>query len=199
MIIDRISTVWPITADHPYAQPFTLNDWVRLDHPGRYTLTVASRLVYRGQSFEDRGPTVTLQSMPLVLDIHPVSPAWRRRRLARAMNDFRRGNLARRFAAVRAAGYWDDPAAIPLLMGGLTQEETSGEAGIGLYALLDLAPLSVKTPVLSAFEDNARLISPHDIWPICVCSRRLIRGWKNSTRGSMKQHLNDGAMNTRHT
>ena len=165
MVIDRVISSRLLTPAMPFTQTFTLNDWACLDLPGRYTITVISRLIHPGHDFRDWGAGVVLNSPPLSLDILPAGVQRRHQRLLQANADFKRRDEATRFAAIRAATYWDDPAAIPLLIRGLGDEQTAGEAALGLTSLLSVAPTQVTEAVREAVEDPAHLISPRNVWP----------------------------------
>ena len=71
-------------------KPFTLdrdlNEWVRFDRPGHYTLRVISPRVSRRETPDARPESITLTSNALELEIVPASPAWAAAELRRVVN-----------------------------------------------------------------------------------------------------------------
>ncbi len=75
----------PLSSDKPISMQLDMNEWVRFDQPGDYTVTVrSSRVLAAGQpTLADHDHPVVAD--PLTLHIVPATPEWQRATLSAAL------------------------------------------------------------------------------------------------------------------
>ena len=157
-----LSTETSLAPGKPFQQTVTLNEWLRFDAPGSYTVTAYSTIVH----FNDDGtglfgnPSLPLDSAPLRLTITPPDEAHRQARLARDEAGASSKNIKTRRAALRDLRFMVDARAIPTLVRGLDQGDANAafEAWYGLRTFADLAP--VKVALLRSINAPSHLILP---------------------------------------
>ena len=154
-----------LTPKQPYAQTVTLNEWLRFDAPGRYTVTASSSIIHFDDGTGWGGPTIPLHSEPLIIDITQPDDARRQARLAQDRTNLTSPDRQTRLNALRDLRFLVDVRAIPLLVQALNDDDTNlmYEAWFGLRAFPDMAP--VKAEILRAVADSDHLVAPGRQWP----------------------------------
>ncbi|MHC4249652.1 MAG: HEAT repeat domain-containing protein [Planctomycetota bacterium] len=152
-----------LSADQPYEHKAVVNEWLRFDRPGRYSVTAHSRIV---QIADGRWPEslVPLQSDAMEIEITPPVEANRLGRMEEARAALEGDDSAACVAAVRDLRFMLDPRAIPFLVMGLQHESShvASEASFGLESFLDPAP--VRAELVRVIEDESRFIMPRSMW-----------------------------------
>ena len=139
----------PLKAGKPYEQKVFINEWVCFDRPGRYTVKAYSGIVSQdpyGTGGVHYGPTVSLESEPLVLEITRPDQKRRLARIAEVRKRLRAGTWEERCEAMQELRFMADVRVIPDLLRGLR----SPEANIPLYARFGLVSFSDMRPVRDA-------------------------------------------------
>jgi sugar lactone lactonase YvrE len=150
-----IRTIPDLTPDHPHQQTVYVNEWLRFDHPGRYTVTLRSTAVQVAAN----DPSVPIQGIPLEsnalqIEITPPDNRHRLERIERARRDIEGGEEAQE-RAMRDLRFMVDPRAIPLLMQGLKSPygNVQSQAQFGLRSFADMSP--VRAALLAALHNPA--------------------------------------------
>jgi len=115
----------------PYVMHLNLNEWVRFDQPGSYTVVVTT---HRVADHFDANPDFSLKSNPFHLEIVPATSAWQTNRLSEIV-----GKLPKDTAAVADLRYLGTPAAANLMAQHLRDDEPTMlyECAFGLLGLPD--------------------------------------------------------------
>ena len=154
-----------LTPTRPYEQTVTLNEWLRFDAPGRYTVIAESGIIRLDDGTGWGGPSIPLKSEPLTLEITASDDAHRQARLAQDRANLTSPDRQTRLNALRDLRFLVDTRAIPLLVQALNEDDTNlmYEAWFGLRAFPDMAP--IKTELLRVIADHAHPVAPGRQWP----------------------------------
>ena len=119
-----------------------LNEWVRFDQPGEYTVTVHSNRVFSAGKpiFAEQHP---LTSNPIKLHIIAATPEWQKATLAAAVETLKekpavvgRPETEETRAAIATIRYLGSAESIPVMAAGLGEDSASASAfGFGLIGL----------------------------------------------------------------
>jgi len=149
----------------PYEQEVDLNEWLRFDKPGTYTIATSSSLIRSIQGGDlYSGPVIPLTGTPLKITITPRDPQSEATRIAKDKLDLAGNQDDKRIAAIRDLRFMISPGATDILVGCLedTQSNIVYNAEWGLRSFPDMAP--VKASVLRAMEAKHYEISPANRW-----------------------------------
>ena len=127
----------PILTGEPHLMHFDLNEWQRIDRPGKYRLYVtSSRLTDQSRKPEQR-KTEAITSNVLAFEVLPADEKWQREQLAQivAALDTAKGEEAR--AAARRLRFLGTPESALELARHFNGSENDGNYMFGLYGLRD--------------------------------------------------------------
>ncbi len=130
-----------------------VNQWLRFDHPGVYTIYAWSNRVQKGPRVQGSSRTdpVTLVSDKMQITIDPFPPEKEQQIIAQAeANIALGGELAP--PAVAQLRYLETPAARAALIPLLADQRTSFDASMGLYAAPD--PAAEAANILAAVSEG---------------------------------------------
>lgn len=154
-------------AAHPVTIPYTLNEWLRFDAPGRYRVYLTSgRVVAAGKRHEDfffQGRAMASNAVDL--EILPDDPAWADRTLQQALPLFNAGDedahkRDARQAAVRTVRFLGTPDAARAMVaryGRLTEYDSWNSAA---YYQTRLGLFGFPQPALVIQEMERRIAAP---------------------------------------
>ena len=133
-----------LNSDHPFEQTADINQWFRLDHPGRYSITAKPGMVHAASA----------RSSPLEITIIPATEEF----IANSLSEARAGLSDRdEWARARAADqlrYLLAPAAVPDLLAAL-EDKFGNVVSSARYGLLAFADADmVARAVLKAVEQG---------------------------------------------
>lgn len=146
-----------VLSPRPTMMPLDLNEWVRFDQPGDYTVTVSSHRVSKTSRLFGADP-ITVKASPIHIHVIAATAEWQRTRLKEvqgvlasvpASNGMQPEARRNAMADLR---YLASDAALPLLAAELRDDhlETQWQAACGLMGMPD----SMRDKALRALEEK---------------------------------------------
>jgi hypothetical protein len=167
----------------PTTVPLDLNEWVRFDRLGVYSLTVTSHRVSQPSKGSPLGQgDVPLQSEPLKLRIVPASRDWQAATLAQALDALRANPpaangmpLAKRTEAIAALQYLGTSGAIAAMAQHLRDDEPDMEFPCA-FGLMGVSPRMAHVALATLEAQMARPEFPVSNWFLQVIPVLALRG-----------------------
>lgn len=156
-----------LTAQKPYEQKVSINEWLAFDKPGRYTVRADSSIV-RLDDYETSwgGPSIPLKSDPLEIEIVPFDGKQRPRQILRLANLLKSDKIEEREKAARDLRFLLDVRCIPWLVQALDDKVGNIviQATFGLISFPDASP--VKAELMKQIDDRQHFIPVDKMWTL---------------------------------